>query len=227
MKSDTYQQVFEVADKLLASGVRPTQQAVREQLGRGSLTTINKALGEWWQLLGERLTAGQRYPELPEALSKSMLEWWQQAVEQSRREFELQHDRLVRDKRELKQLHQQRFEAQQSQLSDTLASLADQVEQQRLLQQQLEQQRQEQQALERRLLEAESAALEAARELKIQVSVQTKLENQNQQLRKQLEQARCDAGSGQLERENANLRALVDELDQKYNQLLQLVDNKR
>ncbi|MCD8513030.1 MAG: DNA-binding protein [Nitrincola sp.] len=55
--SNTHQAVFKAADALLEKGVRPTQQNVREVIGSGSITTINKALGDWWASLSERLNA--------------------------------------------------------------------------------------------------------------------------------------------------------------------------
>lgn len=226
MKSDTYQQVFEAADRLLAEGVRPTQQAIRDQLGKGSLTTINKALGDWWRSLGERLSAGRRYPELPESLSSAMEQWWQQALDQSRSEFELQHDRLVRDKRALKQQHRDQLDELQAQLSRSLEKQTEQVDKQQQLNQQLEQMRQEQLELERRVLVAEQRAQQAEYDLKVQASVQSKLEQHSRKLEKQLNQQGAK-GSAELLQENANLKSLVDELDQKYNQLLQLVENKR
>lgn len=220
MKSDTYLQVFEIADRLLADGVRPTQQAVRDQLGKGSLTTINKALGDWWRSLGERLTAGNRYPDLPDSLATAMVAWWQQALDQSRSEFELQQDRLIRDKRALKDQHRQQLDELQAQLARSLENQTAQVVAQQTLQQQLDDARKEQLGLERRVLEAEQRAQQAAYDLKVQAAIQAKLE---QQLKLQGGSKR----SSELQQENANLKALVEELDQKYNQLLQLVENKR
>src|SRR5690349_14146348 len=65
-KSDTHSRVIEVADQLLEEGVRPTQQNVRERLGSGSLTTINRALNDWWHTLAQRISRRNEHPELPE-----------------------------------------------------------------------------------------------------------------------------------------------------------------
>ena len=76
----TYDKVFEAADKLLAEGHRPTQQNVRNLLGSGSLTTINKALNDWWKSLGERLFSERQRPEIPEPVFDCASTLWQQAL---------------------------------------------------------------------------------------------------------------------------------------------------
>lgn len=95
-KSDTAERVLEVADKLLQQGVRPTQQNVRAQLGSGSISTINKALNEWWQQLGQRIAENQSRPDLPEPVVESANRLWQQALgyaEHSFKERKLEMDR--------------------------------------------------------------------------------------------------------------------------------------
>ncbi|WP_417223219.1 DNA-binding protein [Amphritea sp.] len=76
----TYGKVFEIADKLLAEGRKPTQQMVRNELGSGSLTTINKALNDWWQGLGKRLLEQNARPDIPEPVFVSANTLWQQAL---------------------------------------------------------------------------------------------------------------------------------------------------
>lgn len=79
-KSDTAERVLEAADKLLQQGVRPTQQNVREELGSGSISTINKALNVWWRQLGARISEKQQRPDLPEPVVESANRLWQQAL---------------------------------------------------------------------------------------------------------------------------------------------------
>ncbi len=76
----TYQKVFIAADELLALGQRPTQQSVRELLGTGSLTTINKALNAWWQSLGERLKMQRQRPDIPEQIFDMANQVWEKAL---------------------------------------------------------------------------------------------------------------------------------------------------
>lgn len=79
-KSDTAERVLQVADRLLEQGIRPTQQNVREQLGSGSISTINRALNEWWQHLGARIKENRERPDLPEPVIDTANKLWQQAL---------------------------------------------------------------------------------------------------------------------------------------------------
>ncbi len=82
----TYQKVFIAADELLANGQRPTQQSVRDLLGTGSLTTINKALNAWWQSLGERLQMQRQRPDIPEPVFEMANGIWERALAHSEAE---------------------------------------------------------------------------------------------------------------------------------------------
>ncbi len=213
MKSDTYSRVFEVADRLLAEGIRPTQQNVRDRLGKGSTSTIHKALGEWWQTVGQRLQQGRSYPDLPEALSEAMIDWWQMAVDRSRKDFEGQRDQSARKIKALRQEHADAIAQLHAQQSENLAKLAQQMERYQQLQQQLHDQAQDRIELEQRVLKAESSSADIVREGKIQAGVIARLEAENEDLRQQL----SDSAQRKLQQDNDNLRTLVAELDSKYN----------
>ena len=86
--SETRAKVFEVADALLADGVRPTQQNVRERIGSGSLTTINKGLNEWWSALGKRLTDQQAGQDIPEAVVRLSTRLWNEALANAERRYQ-------------------------------------------------------------------------------------------------------------------------------------------
>ena len=90
----TYEKVFEVADSLLAQGKRPTQQMVRNELGTGSLTTINKALNDWWQGLGARLLENSKRPDIPEPVFDSANTLWQQALAYAEHQLSDQRQQL-------------------------------------------------------------------------------------------------------------------------------------
>jgi hypothetical protein len=98
--SDTRQKVFLAADQLLEQGLRPTQQNVRELIGSGSLTTINKALGDWWTTLGERITRRNQHPEVPEAVLLSAGKLWDQALAYAEQRFREQRTQLEQQHRE-------------------------------------------------------------------------------------------------------------------------------
>jgi len=94
MTSKTYEKVFEIADNLLALGRKPTQQMVRNELGSGSLTTINKALNDWWQGLGKRLIEQNARPDIPEPVFNSANTLWQQALAYAEHQLSDQRERL-------------------------------------------------------------------------------------------------------------------------------------
>lgn len=78
----TQTDVFRTADELLLAGHRPTIDRVRMRLGRGSPNTINDHLDEWWAKLGSRLRdlPGQEFPQLPERVSHTLQQLWNQAL---------------------------------------------------------------------------------------------------------------------------------------------------
>ncbi|WP_428035979.1 DNA-binding protein [Amphritea sp.] len=94
MTPKTYEKVFEIADSLLAQGRKPTQQMVRNELGSGSLTTINKALNDWWQGLGKRLIEQNARPDIPEPVFTSANTLWQQALAYAEHQLSGQREQL-------------------------------------------------------------------------------------------------------------------------------------
>eukprot|EP01133_Synstelium_polycarpum_P005906 gene5906-6836_t len=72
--------VFAVADAVLARGERPTVERVRLELGRGSPARIGGLLDQWWARLAERLSGETRLPTLPAGVSQAFVAVWQQAI---------------------------------------------------------------------------------------------------------------------------------------------------
>jgi len=83
-RHDTRSLVYKTADELLFEGTRPTVANVRERTGRGSASTINSALREWWLDLGNRLVQSETRPDIPESLSGLFTQLWDSAVEHAR-----------------------------------------------------------------------------------------------------------------------------------------------
>jgi len=96
-KSDTQELAKAAADALLQEGIRPTQQNVRERMGSGSITTINKALNAWWQELGERMKANTTHPMLPDPVAESASKLWLQAVAYAEKRLESRRLDLERE----------------------------------------------------------------------------------------------------------------------------------
>lgn len=76
--------VATACDELLAAGGRPTVEKVREILGRGSMTTINKFLNTWWADLSERVAAFEKRPAVPDPLADLIANAWSAALELAR-----------------------------------------------------------------------------------------------------------------------------------------------
>ena len=80
MSTEKRSQIYDIADQLLREGIKPTQQNVRDRLGSGSLTTINRALNEWWEQLGSRLEAQTQGFDLPDPVIKQVNRLWSEAL---------------------------------------------------------------------------------------------------------------------------------------------------
>lgn len=81
--TETRPLVKQAADELLADGIRPTVANVRARIGRGSATTINAALGDWWQQLAGRLAKAGDRPDVPAPLLELAERLWDAALVQA------------------------------------------------------------------------------------------------------------------------------------------------
>ncbi|MBF0367579.1 MAG: DNA-binding protein [Oligoflexia bacterium] len=66
-------QVFEAADRLKSNGLSITVEAIRNQIGSGSYTTIMKHLDRW----KEMVATPSKIPKAPEAISKHIEKIWE------------------------------------------------------------------------------------------------------------------------------------------------------
>lgn len=107
----TQEKARQVADQLLFEGTRPTQQNVRERLGTGSITTINKALNQWWQELGGRLKANTEHPMIPDPVADSAAKLWHKALAYA-------HESLKERQADLEEEYSRRLEALDSSSED-------------------------------------------------------------------------------------------------------------
>ncbi|MBY4677216.1 DNA-binding protein [Marinobacterium arenosum] len=169
--SDTYQRTFEVADALMEQGIRPTQQKVREKLGSGSISTINKALGDWWQQLGQRLRDQRTVPGLPDPVAETASKLWQQALGYAERSYKEQSEAFARQVQQqsdaaLEQARQARSDADglRNQNERLLRENAELLTERREQQDQIRQ-------LEEQLIQLNAKDAEQQRELKQQALI--------------------------------------------------------
>lgn len=73
----TQDEVTAVADRIRASGGRPTARAVRDDLGRGSMATVLRHLQTWQAVIGR---ASETAATLPPALQRALLDFVGQEV---------------------------------------------------------------------------------------------------------------------------------------------------
>ncbi|MCW9053925.1 MAG: DNA-binding protein [Motiliproteus sp.] len=229
MPKSTREMVFDAAEALLKEGVKPSQQNVRDRIGKGSATTIHKALNEWWGGLSARLDHQQKYSDVPDFLSKTLLDVWQQALERSQAVLEKDQqaikDSLLQKQSELDELtvqSQQRTEK----IASQLAQAYDRIDEQ---QQRLDQLQADNLELEKRLVEAggsnqqltrqnktlEKIVAQLERRLNAEGSAFSDLSSSSSSYSKDSYLTNNPNGSdgADLKKENNNLKATVEKLD--------------
>ena len=206
MQKTTRELVFDAAEALLKEGIKPSQQNIRERIGRGSATTIHKALNEWWGSLSARLDHQQQEAKLPEFLSKSLVELWQQALERSRaevdKEQQLIKESLLEKRKELDssaEHSRQQTEQIASQLNQAHQRIAE-------LQDRLDQIQKENIELERQIVAESSRSQEQARQIKAQDKIIAQLEKNS-------------AGAGAASKSRKSIRINPQHADKKENLL--------
>ncbi|WPC65147.1 DNA-binding protein [Rhodoferax ferrireducens] len=81
--------VWAAADALIAEGLRPTIERVRQKIGRGSPNTVSPMLEAWFATLGPRLgVSGTKEEEgdLPAPVRQGMTKLWDTALQSARQD---------------------------------------------------------------------------------------------------------------------------------------------
>lgn len=138
MSSDTRRKVFEVADELLREGKRPTQQLVRDRIGVGSITTINKGLNEWWAALSDRFNSADSSGTVPEAVIRQSARLWSEALGYARAE----HNKLRSEQKDLLESTNNQLLNERSEYASKLQELSSTIAQQQQTISELERERQ-------------------------------------------------------------------------------------
>lgn len=82
-------EVWAAADALIAEGLRPTIERVRQKLGRGSPNTVSPMLEVWFGTLGKRLGVTELQNDLkgiPPIVSQSISKIWEVALQEAHNE---------------------------------------------------------------------------------------------------------------------------------------------
>ncbi len=89
--------IWAAADELIAEGLRPTIERVRQKMGRGSPNTVSPMLDAWFASLGARLAVNQNITDIdaiPPLVYQSMEKLWEMALVNARKEAALQTARI-------------------------------------------------------------------------------------------------------------------------------------
>jgi chromosome segregation ATPase len=77
-----------VASQQFATGKRPTLDSVRSVIGKGSATTIQSALNNWWEDIGRRFRDQAHHPALPDSIADAANIFWQAAMKEAEKAFD-------------------------------------------------------------------------------------------------------------------------------------------
>ena len=124
------EEIWEAADTLLAAGLRPTIERVRQHLGRGSPNTVAPMLETWFAGLGKRLgMTGDRAGDIPPAATQAMAKLWNAALLAARKEVDaaLAQERLTLETADAALSERESSMAQQEQAFIQRQEMADQL----------------------------------------------------------------------------------------------------
>lgn len=83
--------VWAAADALIAEGLRPTIERVRQKIGRGSPNTVSPMLDAWFATLGSRLGVGgikETAKDVPTPVQQAAIKLWETALVCARKNAE-------------------------------------------------------------------------------------------------------------------------------------------
>jgi hypothetical protein len=116
--------VWAAADALIAQGLRPTIERVRQQIGRGSPNTVSPMLESWFATLGQRLGVAAGQGELlpssvPDPVQRLAQQLWDAAQEEAMDSARA----ALQAREEAAQAAQAELEQQQEQMARREASM--------------------------------------------------------------------------------------------------------
>lgn len=222
--------VWKAADALLLEGRRPTIEAVRLKIGRGSPNTITPYLDTWFKGLGKRLQdpgAFASAPAVPEPIAAAAVHFWETALAAARQEVSVERATLESDRAALETERQEMAAqraghiASEKALQDALQLAKDQLTEANRQSQVLEERAATFEADARRLAgeaRAQRTALEAERQASAEEAKRRDQERKEEAARfeatqkrwlGEVDQARQAAHTVRAQLENAN--ATLDE----------------
>jgi len=87
--------IISICDELLKNGERPSASKVREIRGKGSNSTIQPGIDEWWDTLIERMNYFSDYPKLDESIVTAAAKMQKAAHQIAKSEYEAYEKRFI------------------------------------------------------------------------------------------------------------------------------------
>lgn len=205
-------ELFEVADRMIADGKDVTALALHAELGRGSLTTIYKLLDEWKRLRPAPAKSSDN-GEVPEPVKVALLSTWRVASQEAGRQVEALKEKADQEVTEARKQFAEALEAiaklekENDAGAQTIETLTAKVEEF---------------SAQIVRLESQNAAHKATEdELRQQLKAQ---QAESDRARKELEQQRIDRDSAM--KEAAELKGKAQTLKEQNDQLLKRTGNQ-
>ncbi len=133
--------MWAAADALIAEGLRPTIERVRQKIGRGSPNTVSPMLEAWFATLASRLGVGDHAEDdlqIPQSLRQGLEKLWEMALSAGQEEadkqtaqvnFDLSQKKVALQVREDELFQQQKIlAAKQEALEDALLAAVNKAE---------------------------------------------------------------------------------------------------
>ena len=87
--------IISICDELLKNGERPSASKVREIRGKGSNSTIQPGIDEWWNTLIDRMNYFSGYPKLDESIVTAAAKMQKAAQQIAKSEYEAYEKRFI------------------------------------------------------------------------------------------------------------------------------------
>jgi chromosome segregation ATPase len=219
-----YEEVQAAAEALLARGLNPTIQRVRELLGTGSNTTISEHLKNWQQQLAETPKVILP-PAIPEAVAAALDAFWKIAVQHAEAAFDEQRAAAAQAVLEAEQSREAAI-AERQQLQSTINDLRRELESAQTVARELADRllvEKERRAAAETAIQAAEQRVQAAMDSVAQIRAETAariaqtetvLQQTRADMTQQLTEAqqRCEAERQRGEASQARLLAMLDQI---------------
>lgn len=180
--------IFSLADTQLLSGMAPSTERIAAELTLPA-EVVNEGLAQWWQQLSSRVQLTSRasaLPDMPESLAQSFMRVWQQAVQEAQASVNLNRQQFEVGEEEVRRIGEEALRQAQQVQQELEARYREQATK-------LDEAHQFAKTLEAEITVLKNSLAAETAELKQEEHKRANLEQEANQLRKQLEDYRRGA----------------------------------